>query len=61
MGVRLMTAVERLPKVKLEKVKHAIAVGDYDTMMRIVKAEGYDGSDGTDPKSVGEKVKRMVR
>ena len=61
MGVTLMTAVERLPRMQLEKVKHAAAVGDYDSIMRIVKAEGYDGSDGSDPKTVGEKVKRMVR
>jgi hypothetical protein len=47
--------------MQLEKVKHAAAVGDYDSIMRIVKAEGYDGSDGSDPKTVGEKVKRMVR
>lgn len=61
MGVTLMTAIQRLPKMKLEKVKHVVAVGDYDSMMRILREQGYDGSDGSDPRTVGEKVKKIIR
>lgn len=61
MGLRIVTTLDKLSSLKLEKVRHCLAVSDYQTVKAILESEGYTGDEGDDPKVIGAKVKKYIR